>query len=302
MRNGGRRTAPRDPRERTRSRSAAFFAVLFLVAGAAAAGFARHRAATFCPQETPGDPLPRILERTREYCRKLGSASLNFVCAECVEAHEYSPPIRLFSTTPTGGVRRVKSESFVYDYQLVASGTSIKETRTLVRENGEPRDEKNATIQTRIFKHENLIFGPVGLLSEYWQPRHAYSYIGEDRSGGVKAFLVEAGPSGPPEPGHLYGKVWVSQDDFSVLKIEWDQKSLGNFPMIERMARSIGPDTVPGIVLTAEYGVEKNGIRFPSQVTILEDYLNIKGTVRLSETTIVYKDYKFFTVDTNVRY
>jgi hypothetical protein len=287
----------------TRSRGpATFLAVLISIAGAAVAGLGIRGTPAGREHEIPDNPLPRILEKTRDYCRKLGSASLNFVCLECVEAHEYTPPIRLFSTAPTGGVRRVKSESFVYDYQLVASGKSVRETRTLVRENGEPRDEKNAMIKSRIFKHQNLIFGPVGLLSDYWQPRHVYAYIGEDRTGGSKAYLVEAGPSGPPVPNHLYGKVWVSQDDFSVLKIGWDQKSLGNFPMIQAMAKSIGPDTVPGIAITAEFGIEKSGIRFPSRVTILEDYLNIKGTVRVSETTIVYKDYRFFTVETDVRY
>jgi hypothetical protein len=294
-------SAPRRPRKAVCSRRAGLLALLLFVAGIAA-GFTSGRATAVPPPEISDDALTRILERTREYCRKLGSASLNFVCTEFVENHEYSPPIRLYSTTPVKGVRKVDSESFVYDYQLVASGTSVKETRTLVRENGELRDEKNATIKTRIFKHKNLIFGPVGLLSEYWQPRHAYSYIGEDRSGGTKTFLVEAGPAGPPEPGHLYGKVWVSQEDYSILKIEWDQKSLSAFPIIERQAKSFGPDTVPGIVLTAEYGIEKNGIRFPSRVTILEDYRDIKGTIRVSETTIIYKDYKFFTVETDVKY
>ncbi len=284
-----------------RFRAATPYIVFLLVAGAAVAGLGASRTLAGRGQVVLDSPLPRILERTREYCRDLASASLNVVCMECVETQEYLPPIRLFSMGPAARCT-VKSESFDYDYQPVGSGESVRETRALVRENGRACHETNSAVKSRIFKYQNLIFGPVGLLSEYWQTRLAYSYIGEDRAEGCKAFVIEAASSGPPEPNHPYGKVWVSQDDFSVLKIDWDEKSLGNYDMIERTARSIGRDMVPAILATAEFGVVKNGIRFPSRVTILEDYKNFSGTVRVSKTTIAYKNYRFFTVETEVRY
>jgi hypothetical protein len=47
--------------------------------------------------------------------------------------------------------------------------------------------------------------------------------------------------------------------------------------------------------------IEKNGIRFPSRYFVKESYINpSRGKLTLSETTVTYSDYKFFTVETEV--
>ena len=60
----------------------------------------------------------------------------------------------------------------------------------------------------------------------------------------------------------------------------------------------------PRISLVTEYGIEKNGIRFPSRVVIQEAYLRNKDKKKrmFSEVTIDYKDYQFFTVEVGVDY
>jgi hypothetical protein len=58
----------------------------------------------------------------------------------------------------------------------------------------------------------------------------------------------------------------------------------------------------PRIVLTSDYGIEKNGIRFPSRYTVQETYARGVRRFQRSETTVVYDQYKFFTVETIVVY
>ncbi len=248
------------------------------------------------------NPLPRILGKTKEYCQRLSLASLDFICRERIDERQFSPPLRLFSTMATPGRRRVTSVSLEYDYQLVRKGESIEEKRVLLKENRQPRNEPDAVLKTKLYKHKYLVYGPVGLLGEYWQPKHSYAYVGEENVEGEKAFLVEASPWGPPEPSLLYGKVWIRERDFAVVKIEWDQRSLGNYEKVLQMAKSVGPQAEPRISIVGYYGVEKNGLRFLDRLTIHEDYESGGGLFRVSETTVLYKDYRFFVVETEVRY
>lgn len=96
---------------------------------------------------------------------------------------------------------------------------------------------------------------------------------------------------------HLYGKVWVKEDDCSVLKIEWSQKGIKGYGILEEIAKAI--NMKPRIALATEYAYEKNGLRFPSKFTLEETYLGAENKkYRKSNKVVEYKDYKFFTVET----
>ena len=246
-----------------------------------------------------GERLARILEKTEIYCRRLERISLYFVCREEIEEHQFHPPVRMAGRSGSGRGTHV---SLAYDYQLVRSGPSVEEKRILLEENGHRRHEPDAPLKTKLYKHKNLVFGPIGLFGEAWQSRHAYRLLGEDTVDKDKAYLIEAAPSGDPGPNLIYGKVWVRQSDFAILKIEWDQRSLGNFGAIEAMARAIGHDAEPKIAIVGTYGIEKNGVRFLSRLTVYEDYDSKVGIVRASQTEVLYKDYRFFIVETEIRY
>jgi hypothetical protein len=93
----------------------------------------------------------------------------------------------------------------------------------------------------------------------------------------------------------------VDESDFSVLKIEWNQESVGNFEITEEIARRY--KSKPQMTLVSEYKVEKNGIRFPSRYFIEEAYIGKKGKKFIrSEATVIYRDYEFFTVETEIKY
>jgi hypothetical protein len=229
--------------------------------------------------------LDAILKKSAEYCRRLEKAALDYVCLE--EVTEES--IRFTR----------KTDVYLYDYQFVRKNKQTKEKRDLLSVNGRKTKSRDSSLQTVMFLYENVLFGPVGLLSESWQSYHDYRLVGEDAIGKERAVVIEATPGpGPLEP-HPYGRIWIKENDGSVLKIVWDQRSLRNFQMIEEFAKSQGAE--PQITAFSEYGREKNGLRFPSRNYSEQGYiLSGKRKIANARISVLYKKYKFFTVETEV--
>lgn len=138
-------------------------------------------------------------------------------------------------------------------------------------------------------------------MSEARQPHLTYKIAGEEKVTGRKAVIIQAVPKPSLGELHPYGKIWIREDDGSVLKIDWDQKSLGGFKMVEDWARD--HEAEPLIVAYSEYGFEKNGLRFPSrsyteQALVRKD----RGKQSNASISIRYKSYRFFTVETETKY
>jgi len=278
----------------------------FLTFGNEAAGRTEAR-----PQAAASDArLDRILAMTKEYCRRLESAALDFVCVEDIKEEIFRIPqpgddatisdqmgILLTPSRPSHKIVR----SFVHDYQFVRKGDRRVENRTLVKEDGIPRNEPNASLSTITVRVENALFGPVGLLGKAKQPEFEYAIASETTDKGKKVFLVDAVPKPAYAGVRCNGRIWILEEDASIVRIEWEQTSVGNFQAILETARVLNAE--PSLVSVTEYDVVKNGIRFPGRDTTEEAYLLKTGKkfVR-SKTTILYKDYKFFTVETDVKF
>jgi hypothetical protein len=231
--------------------------------------------------------LSAILRKSADYCLKLDRAALDFVCMEEVTETSYN-------LTPDTHV-------YLYDYQFIRKAGGARERRDLVAVNGKKKDSKDVPLRAGHFQYENVLFGPIGLLSRYWQTFLAYRIVGDDLLYGLKAVIVEAVPgAGLVEP-HPYGQIWISEKDGSVLKIVWDQRSLGNFKMAEEWAKE--HDAEPMFTAYSEYGFEKNGLRFPSRSFTEQAYMRKdRGKSPSAEISVTYKDYKFFTVETETIY
>ncbi len=251
--------------------------------------------------------LEIILKKCAEYCEKLAYSSLYFVCNEKVKEEIYRPP-PVYIISRSGGTyystdyrQLARKNVCVYDYQLIRKNFEISEKRILIEENGKKKNEKDARLKTRIFAHSNLIFGPVGLLSEFWQEYYNYTIIKREKFKKNKVIIIEATPFFYMKTSNLYGRIWVREEDFSIVKIEWEPESIQNYELIEELAKKL--NAKPELEFLAEYDFEKNGIRFPSKCSITERYLRQRGGgYTRSKTTITYKDYKFFTVETEVKY
>lgn len=231
--------------------------------------------------------LAEVLKKAEAYCQRLDSVALDFVCFEEVRemTRHYTP----------------HTDVYLYDYQFVRKSNEIKERRNLISVNGDKTNKKDASLETLVFQYKNVLFGPAGLLSKTWQPDHEYTFIGEETFDKEKVVVIEARPGPNLTQPHCYGKLWVKEADGSVLKIVWDQRSIGNFETIEEWAKD--HESTPAITAYSEYGYEKNGIRFPSRSYTEIAYLNKDNRKFVNaEVSIIYKDYKFFTVETEIEY
>jgi hypothetical protein len=233
------------------------------------------------------EDLAAVLKKAAEYCRRLDKAALDFTCFEEVKetTHFYSP----------------STDIYLYDYQFVRKGEGIKEQRNLVSVNGKKSDRRDTRLYTASFQYKNVLFGPIGLLSEFWQAYHDYKVVSRETIRGATALVVEVTPKPDLPATHPYGRVWIKPGDGSIFKIAWDQRSLGNYKLAEEWGTA--NDALPQITAYTEYGFEKNGLRFPSLNYTEEAYIRKNGRKYTSaEISTAYRGYKFFTVETSVTF
>jgi len=267
--------------------------------------------------EEPDPRLAGILDKASAYCEKLRGAGLYFVCREQIEewilsgqstSRATSAKAEFYGYTERNppAQTRIRTD-LLYDYQLRKEKEALTEQRTLLVENGVKKEEKNAPLKTRRFFSTNAVYGPVGFLAREWRATYDFKLLKEQKVEGRKAYVIEARPKVRIEGKPNFGQIWVDQADFSILRIDIEQESLPGFETIAAQARQ---DNFKPVFSTSHiYGIEKNSLRFPSQTVFNEKYKKIfrnvgfgASEVTLSNTTIHYRDYRFFTVDVDIDY
>lgn len=246
-----------------------------------------HPGGASCREQADPSRLAVILKKSQEYCQRLDRAALDFVCLEEVTemTRHYTP----------------QTDVYLYDYQFIRKGQETREKRNLIAFNGKKANIPDSPLSSFMFQYKNVLFGPVGLLSQAWQAYHDFQLVGEDTINKEKAVVVEATPKPFFTTPHCYGRIWIKEEDGSVLKVVWDQRSLGNFQSAEEWAKI--HEAEPQITAYSEYGFEKNGLRFPSRSYTENAFIEKNKRKFVSgEISILYKEYKFFTVETEIKY
>jgi hypothetical protein len=283
--------------------------------------------------------LDRILIKSAEYCSKLENSALYFVCLEKITeetaqnnkegqlsnpkepSHQDLTDTRRnqefrHEGTPERYRRgpyktNLRKNVYVYDYQLIKKSDKIEESRTLLEENGKKKNEKNAQLKTRKFYSYRSVLGPIGLLGKSQQNKFNYKIIEEKKQKRRKILVIEATPKTVSDKNSNYGRIWIDKENFQILRIDVAQESLVGYkdPKVKGLNHVI--------IVTHYYAVEKNGLLFPSktvfeenytsdrvQVGLWSNYTNTvqKKTMQRTKLEIDYKDYKFFTVDVDIKY
>jgi hypothetical protein len=273
------------------------------------------------PQQTPSDPfqLALVLKSARQYCQRLEKAALDFICRE-----EVSEFIDLSKDHRTDAVRQMPSvttvtgewtrshpaelrfertpaarsdNTYLFDYQFIRKGGEVREQKALLEINRKKPGKKEAIPETQIFQFKDILLAPVRLLEEQFGAYYDYRILREDELNGAKAWVVAVVPRLALVDAYLGGNVWIAKTDSSVLRIDWDPKTFGRYENMEQRARKL--ESLPDLISFTEFGFEKNGLRFPSLDQTEEAYVGKNGDrfVR-SVTKVAYKEYKFFTVET----
>jgi hypothetical protein len=274
------------------------------------------------PQSDPFE-LGLILKSAREYCRRLEQAALDFVCLEEVtekvdiSRDSKEPPVQKAPdvANPTRGVsgsgymssgRPIsfnpgssdkREHTFVFDYQFIRREGKVEEKRVLLEKDGKKATENTPLPPTRAFNFSDILLAPVRLLDERLQGFYVYRLTGHETLDGVECRVLEVAPRFSTISSCLGGKIWLKADDASVLRIEWDPSTFGNYETVR--ARAKGYKATPEVRSYSEFGVEKNGLRFPSIDFTEEAYRGAGGKLFVrAKTSVVYRNHKFFTVET----
>jgi len=255
--------------------------------------------------------LQEILDGLAGYCKKLESRSIYFYCRENVqESIDYSVLGRETNVDFTGGgmyassPRGKKATRYKYDYQLHRKGDSIQEKRRLIWRDDRRNVKKDEWV-TKSIVFKKIIFGPLGIFNKYWQSNFDYEIVAETQLEGVDVVVIEAVPTHPlkinAQIGRVqgFGRVWVSTGDYSVMKIQWMPKSLGNNANLRKTGYAAGQK--PGLSFVTEFMLKREGIRYPTKSYYREFLLDGKGRQNtFVSLDVAYKDFKFFDVGADV--
>ncbi|MDH4272270.1 MAG: hypothetical protein OEW18_09875 [Candidatus Aminicenantes bacterium] len=267
------------------------------------------------PSAQAGHPLDSILDKARKYCQRLDEAALDFVCREEVKERVnllQEPAGTVIVPTISGLTKHgagvstrpappeaFRTTTYVYDYLFIRKGSEVTERRDLVKKGGEDVVRKDAPIETRHFKFRNILFGPSLLVGEAAAADHAYELLKNEKVKGEAAAVVACQSRPENAEQVLTGRVWVRLKDGAVLRISWDPESFDSYEEVLAVAKGLTMN--PALTSETEFGVERNGLRFPSLDKTEEVYKSGTMTFTRSTTTIKYDAYKFFTVETEYK-
>jgi hypothetical protein len=265
-----------------------------------------------------------VLQGARRYSQRLEKAALDFVCREETSesidrsrdfkkdfvSRVYQVPGTMSTNLPPaqrppvpGDVREAGAiqNTYIFDYQFVRQSGKIAEKRELLEKNGRKAGKKETPPETAAFQYADILLAPVRLLDERFAEYYDYRLLREDTLDGVKAWVLDVVPRLAVVGAYLGGRLWLSAADSAVLRIDWDPTTFGRYENILRRAKAY--QAQPLVTSTTEFGVEKNGIRFPSVDLTEEAYTDRQGNKFVRAVTkVVYKDYKFFTVETETEF
>jgi len=273
--------------------------------------------------------LQRILQGAADYCDRLKKSAFHFYCQEKIletripisDAESIAPDIDLYSQKKKADVAldqiRTKAytnvKGYVFGYRLIKQGNRIKEERGWLSSTDNIQVETDQVVNPTIFFSEKAIFAPITLLDRARQEYYDYRFLRVDDYNNRRAAIINAVPGknkavpGEKEKIHsIYGNIWIDMEDFTVMKIEADPRSILGYEKLKQLAGKLR--TRLYLSLVSEFNEIHEGIRFPTKVhmlekykggRILEEFRDQRGWER-TRTEFLYSDYRFFDVQTEV--
>jgi len=276
-------------------------------------------------KEKDREELKKLLLGAADYCDRLENAAFHFICKEDIEERlqfirrarsekreSFNPNTGIMIRTRDPGAPPRKSrvqkfkQRFIYDYQLIFDKGKVTEQRKIIK--GKRKEKKGASgsLKVESFLSKKIVLIPISILEILNQGRYKFRFVKRDVVDGVKTDLIEVFPKKLDQADSIYGKVWIDIEDNSILKVEVNPLSIGGLTSLMKLASDLG--SILDVKCTIDYGLKREGIRFPTRVRIRERYHGgdfLKRVMRMpswekSRTTYTYRDYKFFEVDTEV--
>jgi len=250
--------------------------------------------------------LTNILNAVGQYCDKLDQTTFNLLCRERVKERYINIEGKKHKVT------------LLYDYRIISDGEQIKENRTLLKRDWKKEVRENARLESIFYSQFPLTLS-ILFFAKRFQPEFTYTIQGEEMISNEKCWVLEMQPR-QEQKIIMFGKAWVSQRDYSVIRIDLHPYAIGGFPVFNLYARLIGAEL---ILVSSHWFEEKIGdLRFPSRTQMQEGYIfrydSSEKEKVLSEgdrkiakpqldwvwlrrdTQFDYSGYHFFTINTKV--
>lgn len=267
--------------------------------------------------------LIKILEQGAAYAERLSGAAMDFVCEETIKTTNYAmylPEKTVADHTKTsvsssgaGELVKVssrprilarnpyetKTNRFVCDYQMIKKGERIEERRILLKENGKSIESAHKSLDDKQYATLRPLFTPLAMLTTERQKSFDFRVAGEETIDGKPTAVIEAVARPGAVTGTPAAKIWIDRVSFRILRCETQGLPVEGYESVFDEASKIGISPVS--TMTTTYGEAKNGVLFPSRVSLRIDYpINVWGIGKRAkiETDIRYEKYKFFSVDT----
>ncbi len=238
--------------------------------------------------------LPGLLRKLNRVAALYLDEALHFACDETISLYGSHGPRSLV---------RKYSYIFVHD-----DGGQLRDHR-LPRSarNGEPAQEVDMT-RSGLPSWVLRAYSSILLFEATEQERYRYEIVGRETALGRPAIRValEPRPTTDDTSDSWHGTVWIDAESYQMLRFEGLEgdhhaRRLRFEQQMERWDRRGRVDAPPNPVeihsVTTEFGVLRNGMRFPSRTTITATSLG-RRDIRVFTVKQVYKRYRFFSVRT----
>lgn len=275
--------------------------------------------------------LQTILNHAADYCEKIKQSAFHFFCKEkIVESWKslFSIPdlnsklnsvaqkpdlleqlrtlLQRYKRMKIAGDVNTAMNVYTFTYRLIKKGDNIKEERDWFSSKDNVPISRDQVVKPTVFFSERAVFAPLTILSRERQHIYDYRFIRNDKCKGRPAIVVEAIPNHDLQEHSIYGKVWIDRENYSVLAIEADPRSIKGYQALKEIGEGLNARLY--LTLEIDFNQLHNGIRFPTKVHLLEKYKGgphvsaLKGATgwERNRTTFTYNDYQFFDVKVEV--
>jgi hypothetical protein len=280
-------------------------------------------------QVISAEEMKRILQGAADYCQRLKQSAFHFYCQEKIV--ETRIPLSkgrgenlnvenlnideatLTTRRPQYGIVRApprlvytQVKSYLFGYRLIKHGNKINEERNWISSSDNVKIHRDQVVKTNTFFSEKAVFAPITILDYTRQDKYNFKFIRFDERNGRPAAVIEALPKNPVETATIYGTLWIDREDFSLMKIEADPRSIKGYTLLKDLALKLR--TRLHLSLEIDFARQQKGIRFPTKISFLEKYKGgriisrnqgPKGWER-TRAQFTYSDYQFFSVQTDV--
>ncbi|UCH94317.1 MAG: hypothetical protein JSV88_29170 [Candidatus Aminicenantes bacterium] len=260
-------------------------------------------------------PLKEILAGAANYCEKLKKSDFHFLCQEKVyinhkpltDAEDYQS-FTSYRDAQKGTYSQLdeirqkvytRMQSYVFNYQLNKQGLEINEKRTLIASKDNEKVDQEKVIRADAYFARRLVLVPLLFLDRAQWGKYDFHLKGYEKWKSRKAAVVEVTPRETTKTTTIYGKLWIDTEDFSLVRIEANPRSIPGYTQFNELAAKL--QTKLYLSLETEFAEIHDGIRFPTKVHMLEKYKGgryirqhrgSKGWER-SRMIFTYTDYQF---------